>query len=174
MPPRALSEEEQRQIRTIYGRILDKAMECHKRSKVHGMQEIIADDAGLKTSAAVSKWNKGLSMPSESTLRRLAERYGVSTAWLSGYKDNKDLVFQAGSTDEARELRLAALEVVERVLDRLYPDAPMPLTLKLAGRAMDILENGGTRDTAFGIVFQEAGDAIDALRARGGESQADH
>ncbi|MDW5376811.1 hypothetical protein R6258_07740 [Halomonas sp. HP20-15] len=160
--PRPTSDAEERRI--IWERILESALKHHERDKVYGMQKVIATDSGAGE-AAVSKWAKLKSKPEEGTIRKLAELYGVSSAYLSGFDEADSEVRSpaaAGYTvDQVRDIRLTAMEIVERVLRRLNPHAELTEVLRYAGRAMELLEQGKDRDAVYGVVFQEAEEALE-------------
>ncbi len=107
--------EEERQA--MWSRILEAAMAYHGRSKAYGMQKVVATDAGLGT-ADVSKWAKGLSRPEPATLRRLADLYGRSAAWLEEGSEPPDY----GEFGPPDELLRQAADITEMAGEGLLPD----------------------------------------------------
>lgn len=161
--PRLTSDLEQRRL--IWERILEAAMKHHGRTQTYGMQKVIASDSELGT-AAVSKWATQKSRPESSTIRKLATLYGVSTAWLSGFEDetaegeNIDPIQVPGDSKEERDrIRLAAMDIAEKVVLNLKPDANVKEVLAIANRALELLDEGMDGAKVLGTIFTEVADS---------------
>ncbi|MBK1691105.1 helix-turn-helix domain-containing protein [Ectothiorhodospira mobilis] len=160
--PRPASEEEEKRL--VWERILESALKHHRREKVYGMQKVIAQDSGAGT-AAVSKWAKGKSKPERETLRRLADLYGVSLAWLSG---RTGVSSGEGSFGPADQLLGIAYDITELVVSELLPNGSMEQFLWVMRRAHDLLLAGKTESEARGDLLLEV-----AQKKREWQSRAD-
>ncbi|HOJ44083.1 MAG TPA: helix-turn-helix domain-containing protein [Syntrophorhabdaceae bacterium] len=61
----------------------------------HGLKQINLANALQVTSQAVSKWEKGASIPDVETLIKIATLFNVSTDFLLGITDKKEHIFEA-------------------------------------------------------------------------------
>lgn len=147
--PRPTSEEDEKRL--IWERILEAALRHHRRTKVYGIQKVIAADSGAGT-AAVSKWAKAKSKPGRATLRELADLYGVSMNWLQGRDDNGTGEADIGPPDAL--LRQAA-DITELVVSELLPDGTTSQFIAVMRRAHDLLLSGKDEDAARGQLFLE-------------------
>lgn len=147
--PRPASEEEEKRL--IWGRILEAALKHHRRTKVYGMQKVIAADSGAGT-AAVSKWAKAKSKPGRETMRDLADLYGVSLVWLQGRDDSSQADADFGPPDAL--LRQAA-DITELVVSELLPDGTASQFIAVMRRAHELLLSGRDEDAARGQLFLE-------------------
>ncbi len=146
--PRTFTEEGERRV--IWDRILESALKHHRRTKRYGMQKVIADDADLGT-AAVSKWAKGLSTPEGPTLRRLADLYGVSAAWLGGDDASRGY----GEFGAPNELLTRAGDITELVVEELLPEGSKREMLDVMRRVHDLLIEGKSEDEVIAQLFRE-------------------
>lgn len=147
--PRPASEEEEKRL--VWERILESALKHHRRHKVYGMQKVIAQDSGAGT-AAVSKWAKGKSKPERETLRRLADLYGVSMAWLSGREGAPNGDGRYGPSDQ---LLRSAADITELVVSELLPNGSSDQFLWVMRRAHELLLAGKSEGEARGDLLLE-------------------
>lgn len=146
--PRPSSDMEERRI--IWDRILEAALKYHKRTKVYGMQKVIADDSGLGT-AAVSKWAKYLSKPEDATIRKLADLYDVSASWLGGHDDPPDY----GKFGPPDEMLRRAADITELVVVELLPNGTTEQFVSAMRRANELLLEGKSDAEVRGQLFFE-------------------
>lgn len=146
--PRPVTREEERRL--IWQRTLEAALNHHGRSKTYGMQKVIAADAGLGE-AAVSKWAKNLSRPEPHIIRRLADLYGVSAAWLGGDESSADY----GEFGPPDALLRQAADITEMVVIELMPDAGGKDFIAVMKRSHELLLEGKSEDEAFAQLFRE-------------------
>ncbi len=147
--PRPASEEEEKRI--IWDRILEAALKHHRRTKVYGMQKVIATDSGAGT-AAVSKWAKAKSKPERETMRRLADLYEVSLTWLQGRDDGEA---SRGEFAPPDTLLRQAGDITELVVSELLPEGSTDQFLWVMRRAHDLLLSGMEENAARGQLFLE-------------------
>lgn len=165
--PRPASEEEEKRL--VWERILESALKYHRREKVYGMQKVIAQDSGAGT-AAVSKWAKGKSKPERETLRKLADLYGVSMAWLSGREGVPSGDGQYGPPDQ---LMRSAADITELVVSELLPEGNADQFINVMRRAHDLLLSGMDENAARGQLFLEVAQQK-RERERGHEREHGH
>ena len=122
------------------------------------MITLIARDAGV-TKASVSEWKRGSSYPEDATLRRLADRYGVSVTAIAGYNEPLD---DLGPPDE---LMRRASDITEQVLTRLMPNAELEQFIQVAGRANELILAGKSDNEVKGELF----DLVSEMTSRSDE-----
>lgn len=161
--PRPASEEEEKRI--VWERILEAALKHHKRTKVYGMQKVIATDSGAGT-AAVSKWAKAKSKPERETLRRLADLYGVSLAYLQG----RDATASGPEGEFAApdELLRQAADITDLVVSEMLPEGTGEQFIWVMRRAHDLLLDGMEENAARGQLVL---DVRDQKRKHWGEQE---
>lgn len=140
-----VSEE---RAKLVWSRIWDAALRFYD-GKV--TQRVIAGDSGLSYQL-VSKWKKGLSMPSPETLEALADKYSVSVAWLSG----QDVEQKAGDFVRFNEMSRRAFAISREMAEEILPSGTQQQFFKLAERAMDLVMEGRDDTEVRGILFEEA------------------
>ncbi|RUR52729.1 transcriptional regulator [Vreelandella populi] len=131
----------------IWGRIWEASSSYYEGKAT---QRLIAADSGLSYQL-VTKWKKGLSMPSPETLERLADKYSVSLAWLSG----QDVEQQQGDYERFSDISNRAFSIAKEMVEVLLPNGTQDEYFQVIERAMELVLEG--RDTAEvrGILFEE-------------------
>lgn len=132
----------------VWGRIWESAQHFYKGS---AKQHIIATDSD-KTPQLVSKWRNGKSMPSPETLERLADKYSVSIAWLSG----QDVEAQEGEFDRFSEASSRAFSISREIAEEVLPEGTHDQYFHLAEKAMGLALEGKDDSGIRGILFEEA------------------
>ncbi len=135
----------------MWSALLNAAKRHHGQAADRGMVTQIAKDAGV-SKAAVSDWKNGGNYPEPQTLRRLADLYRVSAEELSGYVEPSPHPERYGPADE---VTTTAIDIAERLLDRLEPDAGLPKFAATARRAAELLMEGQSEAEVRGTLFDE-------------------
>lgn len=135
----------------MWAALLKAAKRHHRQDADRGMVTRIATDAGV-SKAAVSDWKNGGNYPEPSTLRRLADLYGVSAEELSGYVESPPSGPRALPADD---LLRRSIDITEQVLGALKPDATLAETMATARRANALLLQGCTDVEVRGYLFEE-------------------
>jgi transcriptional regulator with XRE-family HTH domain len=147
--------------RRMWSALLKAAKRHHQTATDRGMVTQIARDAGV-SKAAVSDWKNLGNYPEPATLRRLADLYGVSAEELSGYVEPSLMAarYDPASPDLAR-----AIDLTERVIDRLKPDATLSEFADYARYANKLILQGMSDEEVQGHLFnrldEDAGKGAD-------------
>ena len=140
-----VSEE---RARLVWGRIWESASGFYDGNVT---QRVIAADADMSYQL-VSKWKKGLSMPSPETLQVLADKYSVSLAWLSG----QDVEQKAGDFERFNEISRRAFAISREMAEEVLPNGTQQQYFELAEKAMNLVAEGRDDAGVRGILFEEA------------------
>lgn len=140
-----VSEE---RAKLVWSRIWEAALSFYE-GKV--TQRVIAGDSDLSYQL-VSKWKKGLSMPSPETLEVLADKYSVSIAWLSG----QDVEQKAGDFERFNEISKRAFAISREMASELLPNGTQQQYFELAEKAMNLVAEGRDNAAVRGILFEDA------------------
>ncbi|MCP1313005.1 MULTISPECIES: hypothetical protein [unclassified Halomonas] len=135
----------------VWERVKRSAQKHHEHPGERGIMKLIAIDA--KTSAQyVSDWKSLRSPIPMAKLTALADLYGVSVSYLSGFSSDPN----QGAPQDTPELNIIMAALVERAIEKSSEPVDAKKATQLCATAIKMLSNGDNHAYILGTLINEA------------------